>query len=60
VFSVWYLREPLKGKYLVGFGLMVGAVFMIVKEWSRSLQLAPPLCVVFERIMCPSRVGESL
>jgi uncharacterized protein (DUF486 family) len=33
VFSVWYLREPLKWNYLVGFGLMVGAVFVIFKEW---------------------------
>jgi uncharacterized protein (DUF486 family) len=33
VFSVWYLRESLKWNYLVGFGLMVGAVFVIFKEW---------------------------
>jgi uncharacterized protein (DUF486 family) len=32
-FSVWYLREPLKWNYLVGFGMMVGAVFFIFKEW---------------------------
>lgn len=33
VFSVLYLREPLKWNYLVGFGMMVGAVFLIFKEW---------------------------
>ncbi len=33
VFSVWYLREPLKWNYLVGFGLMTDAVFVIFKEW---------------------------
>jgi uncharacterized protein (DUF486 family) len=30
---VLYLREPLKWNYLAGFGLMVGAVFLIFKEW---------------------------
>ena len=33
VFSVLYLREPLKWNYLAGFSLMVGAVFLIFKEW---------------------------
>jgi len=33
VFSVLYLREPLKWNYLVGFGMMVSAVFIIFKEW---------------------------
>jgi uncharacterized protein len=33
IFSVLYLREPLKWNYLAGFGLMVGAVFLIFKEW---------------------------
>ena len=33
VFSVWYLKEPLKWNYLVGFGMMAGAVFIIFKEW---------------------------
>ena len=33
VFSVLYLKEPLKWNYLAGFGLMVGAVFLIFKEW---------------------------
>ena len=33
VFSVLYLKEPLKWNYLAGFGLMVGAVFIIFKEW---------------------------
>jgi len=32
-FSVWYLKEPLKWNYLVGFGMMSGAVFIIFKEW---------------------------
>ena len=33
VFSVLYLREPSKWNYLVGFGMMVCAVFVIFKEW---------------------------
>jgi uncharacterized protein (DUF486 family) len=33
VFSVLYLKEPLKWNYLAGFGLMIGAVFLIFKEW---------------------------
>jgi len=33
VFSVLYLKEELKWNYLVGFGLMVLAVFFIFKKW---------------------------
>jgi uncharacterized protein len=33
LFSLLYLREPLKWNYLVGFVMMVGAVFVIFKEW---------------------------
>lgn len=33
VFSVLYLNEPLKWNYLVGFGLIVVAVFFIFKKW---------------------------
>lgn len=33
VFSVLYLKEGLKWNYLAGFALMVGAVFVIFKEW---------------------------
>jgi uncharacterized protein len=33
VFSVLYLREELKWNYLVGFGLMILAVFVIFHEW---------------------------
>ena len=33
VFSVLYLREELRWNYLVGFGLMVLAVFVIFHEW---------------------------
>ncbi|MEW6087044.1 MAG: DMT family protein [bacterium] len=33
VFSVVYLREELKWNYLVGFGLMIGAVFFVFKKW---------------------------
>jgi uncharacterized protein (DUF486 family) len=29
VFSVWYLKEPLKWNYRVGFALMAGGVFVI-------------------------------
>lgn len=32
-FSVIYLREPLKWNYLVGFAMMVGAVFFVFKKW---------------------------
>ncbi|MES4785939.1 MAG: hypothetical protein C4294_09105 [Nitrospiraceae bacterium] len=33
VFSVVYLKEELKWNYLVGFLLIIGAVFVIFKEW---------------------------
>jgi uncharacterized protein (DUF486 family) len=33
VFSVWYLGEKLRWNYLLGFGLMVSAVFVIFKKW---------------------------
>ncbi len=33
IFSVLYLKEELKWNYLAGFALMVGAVFLIFKEW---------------------------
>jgi uncharacterized protein (DUF486 family) len=33
IFSVLYLREPLKWNYLLGFSMMAGAVFVIFKEW---------------------------
>jgi uncharacterized protein len=31
--SVVYLKEELKWNYLAGFAMMVGAVFVIFKEW---------------------------
>ncbi len=33
LFSVLYLKEELKWNYLVGFLMMVGAVFFIFKKW---------------------------
>jgi len=33
VCSVLYLKEELKWNYLADFALMVGAVFVIFKEW---------------------------
>ena len=33
VFSVFYLKEPLKWNYLVGFAMILGAVFFVFKEW---------------------------
>lgn len=33
VFSVVYLKEELRWNYLVGFALMIGAVFFIFKKW---------------------------
>lgn len=33
VFSVFYLKEDLKWNYLVGFGLIIAAVFFIFKKW---------------------------
>jgi uncharacterized protein (DUF486 family) len=32
-FSVWYLKEPFRWNYLVGFGLIVAAVFVVFHEW---------------------------
>lgn len=33
VFSVLYLKEEFRWNYLVGFGLMVLAVFFVFKKW---------------------------
>ena len=33
VFSVLYLREDLKWNYMVGFAMMIGAVFFVFKKW---------------------------
>jgi uncharacterized protein (DUF486 family) len=33
VFSILYLGEKLKWNYLVGFAMIVGAVFVIFKKW---------------------------
>ena len=33
IFSVVYLKEDLKWNYIVGFGMMVAAVFVIFKKW---------------------------
>ena len=33
IFSVVYLKEKLKWNYLAGFAMMIGAVFVIFKEW---------------------------
>jgi len=33
VFSVVYLKEPLKWNYLVGFGFMIMAVFFVFKKF---------------------------
>jgi hypothetical protein len=33
IFSIVYLKESFKWNYLVGFGLIVAAVFFIFKEW---------------------------
>ncbi|HUE52638.1 MAG TPA: DMT family protein [Terriglobales bacterium] len=33
VFSVFYLDEQIKWNYIVGFGLIVAAVFVIFRKW---------------------------
>jgi uncharacterized protein len=33
VFSVLYLKEPIKWNYAVGFGMIILAVFVIFKKW---------------------------
>ena len=33
VFSVWYLDAELKWNYLLGFALLVAAVYVIFKKW---------------------------
>src|SRR3989304_2478007 len=33
VFSIVYLKEELRWNYLVGFTMIIGAVFVIFKEW---------------------------
>lgn len=36
-FSVFYLKENLKWNYFAGFGMIVGAVFLIFKKWWTQL-----------------------
>ena len=33
VFSLLYLKEPLKWNYLAGFAMIIVAVFVIFKKW---------------------------
>jgi len=33
VFSVFYLKEPLRWNYVAGFAMIIGAVFVIFKKW---------------------------
>jgi uncharacterized protein len=33
IFSVVYLKEPLKWNYIAGFAMIVGAVVLIFKKW---------------------------
>lgn len=33
VFSVAYLKEPLRWNYLVGFALLIAAAFFLFKKW---------------------------
>lgn len=33
IFSVFYLKEELKWNYIVGFFMIIGAVFFIFKKW---------------------------
>jgi len=33
VFSVFYLDAPIKWNYILGFALIVAAVFVIFKKW---------------------------
>lgn len=33
VFSILYLKEPIKWNYIAGFGMIVLAVFVIFKKW---------------------------
>jgi len=32
-FAVWYLKEPLKWNYLVGFGFLILAAVFIFRKW---------------------------
>ena len=33
IFSILYLREPIKWNYLVGFSFIILAVFFVFKKW---------------------------
>ena len=33
IFSIFYLKESLKWNYVVGFVMILGAVFFVFKEW---------------------------
>jgi uncharacterized protein len=33
VFSILYFKEPIRWNYVLGFGMIIGAVFVIFKKW---------------------------
>ena len=33
VFSIWYLQQPLKWNYMVGFGFVLVGVFFVFYQW---------------------------
>ena len=33
VFSVWYLKQPIRWNHVAGFGMIIGAVGIIFKKW---------------------------
>lgn len=47
VFSVTYLKEELRWNYLVGFGLMIAAVFFVFKMMRETQAWAKTLSWVF-------------
>jgi uncharacterized protein (DUF486 family) len=36
VFSVWYLGEPLKWNYVIGFALILGGAVMVFAPWQAA------------------------
>lgn len=41
VFSLWYLREPLKWNYLIGFVLITFGAMFVFAPWDRSTSSPP-------------------
>ncbi len=53
LFSLWYLKEPLKWNYLIGFALICFGALFIFAPWQQKATASPP--VVEQPLQAPTR-----